>query len=168
MLSLQGTPTCRHLTHATDRSHHNQELYSNDRWDDLIDLFIQTHNALLSIPNKPLLNIALSAGLSALKTPSCHSKSKNGSSSSIVTAHASSSCPICSKELNSLARNVPYALHTSSKVDHDTIILPNSRVYGRAALVTYAKKIGLPDGMVKDMVTGEIFPLDEVEKVFLS
>jgi macrophage erythroblast attacher len=42
-------------------------------WDRLAQMFVQTHHELLSIPQSPLLHIALAAGLSALKTPACHS-----------------------------------------------------------------------------------------------
>ncbi len=48
----------------------SQDLYSESRWDELAKLFVETHNSLLSLPSAPLLHIALSAGLSALKTPS--------------------------------------------------------------------------------------------------
>lgn len=146
-----------------------QWLYSADRWDDLAKLFVEAHNSLYSIPTVPLLHIALSAGLSALKTPSCHSShlasSASPSNSSSIT---SSVCPICSTELNDLARNVPYAHHTSSHVDPDAVLLPNSRVYGRAKLEDYARKAGLEKGQIKDLVTGEVFPMDSAQKVYIS
>jgi macrophage erythroblast attacher len=37
-------------------------------------MFLSTHHTLFSIPHRPLLQVALTAGLSALKTPACHSK----------------------------------------------------------------------------------------------
>jgi macrophage erythroblast attacher len=146
-----------------------QWLYSANRWEDLAKLFVETHNSLLSIPAIPLLHTALSAGLSALKTPSCHSShlasSATPSTSSSIT---SSVCPICSTELNELARNVPYAHHTSSHVDPDAVLLPNSRVYGKAKLEDYSRKAGLEKGTVKDLVTGEVFPIDSAQKVYIS
>jgi macrophage erythroblast attacher len=129
---------------------------------------MQTHNSLLSLPSVPLLHIAMSAGLSALKTPSCHSShlssSASPSSSSSITT---SVCPICSTELNDLARNVPYAQHTKSHVDSDAVVLPNGRVYGRSKLENYSRKAGLDDGMIKDLRTGEVYEANSMKKVYL-
>ncbi|KAI9746619.1 MAG: GID complex subunit containing RING finger motif [Claussenomyces sp. TS43310] len=146
-----------------------EELYSQSRWDDIAKLFMQTHNSLLSLPSAPLLHIALSAGLSALKTPSCHSthlsSSASPSSSSSITI---SVCPICSTELNDLARNVPYAQHTKSHVDPDARLLPNGRVYGLKKLQDYSRKAGLEEGMVKDLRTGQVFLEEGLTKVYIS
>ncbi|KFY30462.1 hypothetical protein V493_01887 [Pseudogymnoascus sp. VKM F-4281 (FW-2241)] len=126
-------------------------LYAAHRWEDLAKLFMETHNSLLSIPAVPLLHIALSAAAP--------------SSSSSIT---SSVCPICSTELNALARNVPYANHTSSRVDPDAVLLPNSRVYGRAKLEDYSRKAGLEKGFVKDLTTGMVFEIANAKKVYIS
>ncbi|OIW33884.1 hypothetical protein CONLIGDRAFT_200132 [Coniochaeta ligniaria NRRL 30616] len=135
-------------------------LYSPDRWKELADLFVHTHNGLLALPASPLLHIALSSGLSALKTPACH-----GSHSA---AKGSSVCPVCSTELNELARAVPYAHHSKSHVEHDLLLLPNGRVYGKAKLEDYAAKSGLPADNVKDLVTGDVYPQDKLKKVFIT
>ncbi|OQE32227.1 hypothetical protein PENSTE_c001G01674 [Penicillium steckii] len=105
-----------------------QTLFSTERWKYLSDLFIKTHHELLSLPSQPLLHIALSAGLSALKTPLCHSAHTSTSSNS-SSSMGSSVCPICSTELNDLARKMPYAHHSKSYVAGDSIVLPNGRVY---------------------------------------
>lgn len=136
-------------------------LYSPSRWSELASLFVQTHNNLLALPSSPLLHIALSSGLSALKTPACH-----GSAHS--TAKGSSVCPICSTELNELARSVPYAHHSKSHVEHDLMLLPNGRVYGMARLEDYAAKSGLPREIVKDLVTGDVYPQEVLKKVFIT
>lgn len=81
-------------------------LYSPSRWETLADLFTQAHNTLLSLPRIPLLHMALSSGLSALKTPACHSShpaSAAAPSHSTSLSLATSVCPICSTELNELA-----------------------------------------------------------------
>ena len=140
-------------------------LYAPSRWEKLSNLFLKTYHNLLSLPQNPPLHIALSAGLSALKTPSCHSS--HPSPSSALNAHTiptgssnntsapgtgrkisnrqaaigQSVCPICSTELNALARNVPYAQHTKSNVDDDPVVLPNGRVYGRAKLMAFQSKV---------------------------
>ncbi|KAI0377814.1 protein FYV10 [Hypomontagnella monticulosa] len=149
------------------------ELYSPARWEVLADLFTKTHNELLALPPIPLLHIALSSGLSALKTPACHSSSHAAStagppSHSTSLSLAASVCPICSTELNELARGVPYAFHSKSHVEPDLLMLPNGRAYGRARLEEYARKAGLLDGQVKDLRTGEIYGMDRLKKVYIT
>ncbi|KAF5651698.1 macrophage erythroblast attacher [Fusarium tjaetaba] len=154
------------------------DLYKPSRWADLADLFTTTHNQLLALPAVPLLHVALSSGLSALKTPACHtdpmhsSDSPSVQSTSDIAAAASSLghgvCPICSTELNELARNVPYAHHTQSHVEHDLMLLPNGSVYGRDRLEIQARKNNLPSDQVKDLRTGDIFPAESLKKVYIT
>jgi len=146
------------------------ELYSPSRWSTLAQLFMQTHNTLLSLPSVPLLHIALSAGLSALKTPSCHSSHPSQSSISPTSSSSltTSVCPICSTELNDLARNVPYAHHTKSHVESDLVLLPNGCVYGRQRLEEYSRKAGLGDDVIKDLRNGDVFSVSEMTKVYIS
>ncbi|KAL7267368.1 GID complex subunit containing RING finger motif [Rhizina undulata] len=143
-----------------------KEMYSSDRWAFLASSFISTHHNLYGLPSRPLLHIALSAGLSSLKTPSCHS-SVQPSSSSTTASVTTSLCPICSKELKELARNVPYAHHVRSTVEPDPVVLPNGRIYGRERLEELAAKIGLGGGKVRDPTTGEEWGWDKVRKVFI-
>ena len=143
-----------------------QSMYSSSRWNDLADLFVKTHHELFSLPARPLLHIALSAGLSALKTPSCHSA--YASSSSNASSSTTTVCPICSTELNELARGLPYAHHTKSYVENDPVVLPNGRIYGRDRLMQMSAKLGLENGEVKDPTTGEIFEGTKVRKVYIS
>lgn len=146
------------------------DLYRASRWVELADLFTETHNSLLALPSVPLLHIALSSGLSALKTPACHSSSHQqgipSSASSGSPGHGL--CPICSTELNELARNVPYAHHTKSHVEHDLMLLPNGRVYGKQRLEEQAAKAGLPPQIVRDLYTGDTFNADLLKKVYIS
>lgn len=138
------------------------DLYDDYRWTQLAELFTETHNNLLALPSVPLLHIALSSGLSALKTPACHANSEAAS----TIGHGV--CPICSTELNELARNVPYAHHTKSHVEHDLMLLPNSHVYGKERLDEQALKAGLPPGIVKDQRTGETYPVEDLKKVYIT
>ncbi|TVY63180.1 Protein FYV10 [Fusarium oxysporum f. sp. cubense] len=154
------------------------DLYKPSRWADLANLFTATHNQLLALPAVPLLHVALSSGLSALKTPACHtdpmhsSDSPSAQSTSDIAAAASTLghgvCPICSTELNELARNVPYAHHTQSHVEHDLRLLPNGSVYGRDRLEIQARKNNLPSDQVKDLRTGDIFPVESLKKVYIT
>jgi macrophage erythroblast attacher len=146
-------------------------MFSSNRWHQLSTLFITTHHNLMSLPTRPLLHIALSAGLSALKTPACHSR--YASSSSNPHSSTAKVCPICSTELNELARNVPYAHHTKSYVENDPIVLPNGRIYGRERLEDLQRKLvggagEVSGGKVRDPTTGEVFQWDKVKKVYIS
>lgn len=143
-------------------------LYSPSRWNHLAALFLTTHHSLYSLPPRPLLYIALSAGLSALKTPACHSAYT--SSSANASSSTTTVCPICSTELNELARNVPYAHHTKSIVENDPVVLPNGRVYGSDRLKAFNKKVGTEAGWVKDPVgglNGDAWRESEVRKVYI-
>lgn len=173
------------------------DLYKPSRWTDLADIFTTTHNQLLALPAVPLLHVALSSGLSALKTPACHASSKpsKGSSSSSPSSSSSAAaaaaagpgasssspdpalaavtlshgvCPICSTELNALARNVPYAHHTKSHVENDLRLLPNGCVYGKESLESQARKSGLLKGEIKDLRTGDTYPVDSLKKVYIT
>ncbi|KAI4095577.1 MAG: hypothetical protein LQ348_000263 [Seirophora lacunosa] len=141
-------------------------MYSSSRWDFLSNLFVKTHHELFSLPSRPLMHIALSAGLSALKTPSCHSM--YASSSSNASSTTTTVCPICSTELNELARNLRHVQHNKSSVEHDPIVLPNGRVYGRERLLEMSSKVGLEEGKVKDPTTSEVFDASQIRKVFIS
>lgn len=167
------------------------EYFSPNRWSTLSQLFVETHHQLFNLPARPLLHVALSAGLSALKTPACHSD-QNPTSAANPDEHAkfasashsgigASLCPICSTELNELARNLPYAHHTKSSVENDPLMLPNGRVYGRDRLVELMskdqrvkqaalskrdpKKIDTP---VVDPVTGTRYNWDNLKKVYIT
>ncbi|KAL5611891.1 hypothetical protein BROUX41_000540 [Berkeleyomyces rouxiae] len=48
------------------------ETWSPSRWTELCTIFTRAFHTLYGIHSKPLLHVALSAGLSALKTPRCH------------------------------------------------------------------------------------------------
>ena len=148
-----------------------------------------------------MLHIALSAGLSALKTPTCHSihntlqqrhqtpntshnnnnnnnnnnsnnsnNNNNNNSGTVQTLTGSPVCPICSTELNELARNVPYAHHTKSYMEEDPVVLPNGRVFGRERLRVLNEKLGVKKGRVRDPTdgTGEEWGEGELKKVYIS
>lgn len=142
------------------------ELYRPSRWTDLADLFTDVHHTLLALPSAPLLHVALTSGLSALKTPACHSTAAADGKAPSTFGHGV--CPICSIELNDLARNVPYAHHTKSHVEHDLLLLPNGRVYGKARIDDQGKKSGLPWNLVKDPQTGEVYPAEDAKKVYIT
>ncbi|KAK4546795.1 hypothetical protein LTR36_001527 [Oleoguttula mirabilis] len=141
-------------------------MYSRTRYPHLAHLFLQTHHDLFALPAQPLLHTALAAGLSALKTPTCHS------AHAVAVANLSGTpvCPICSTELNDLARNVPYAHQTKSYMEDDPVVLPNGRVFGRERLRVLNEKVGTGRGMVRDPteVGGVVWEEGVVRKVFIS
>ena len=141
-------------------------MYSQSQWDYLANLFVKTHHELFALPEQPLLHVAVSAGLSALKTPACHSK--YASSSSNASSSTTTVCPICSTELNELARGLRHVQHNKSSVEHDPVVLPNGRVYGRDRLLEMSAKSGLEEGKVKDPTTSEIYNAAFIRKVFFS
>ncbi|KAM0695512.1 hypothetical protein Q7P36_005872 [Cladosporium allicinum] len=145
-----------------------QTLYSRDRYDELSTMFVHTHQELFSLPPIPLLQIALSAGLSALKTPACHSQHALA-----VTANTGAPvCPICSTELNELAKSVPYAHHTTSSMEDDPVMLPNGRVFGRERLQLLNEKLGVRKGRYRDPTKlgeqDDEWDESKVRKVFIS
>ena len=161
---------------ATTKTAPYVSMFSAERWQKLSELFVQTQLSLLSLPFRPSLHVALSAGLSALKTPACHSQYNPASSSTpgeATLSNMTSLCPICSMELNELAREVPYAHHTKSYVENDPIVLPNGRIYGRERLEELQRKLAggvgeIGDDQVRDPATGDIFSWSEVRKVYIS
>ena len=81
-------------------------------------------------------------------------------------------------ELNDLARNVPYAHHTTSSVEPDPVVLPNNRIYGKGRLEDLQRKLAMAgggvdsieigkEGDVVDPTTGEKFSWPEVKKVYI-
>ncbi|KAI7539198.1 hypothetical protein KC343_g17453, partial [Hortaea werneckii] len=106
---------------------------------------------------------------SALKTPTCHSI--HAAQPSTLTG--SPVCPICSTELNELAKGVPYAHHTKSYMEDDSVVLPNGRVFGRERLKLLNEKLGTKKGRVRDPtegLNGEEWAWEDgiVRKVYIS
>jgi macrophage erythroblast attacher len=140
-------------------------MYAQESWQKLASSFVLAHHTLYNVPAAPLLHIALSAGLSALKTPSCYSNVPRPPMN-FYSDIPTSLCPICSPELNALARNVPYAQHVRNIVD-DPVALPNGRVYSQANLEAWGKKQGVNPGKVRDPLTLEEWDISALRKVYV-
>jgi macrophage erythroblast attacher len=140
-------------------------MYALESWEKLANSFVLAHHTLYNVPAAPLLHIALSAGLSALKTPSCYSNVPRPAIN-FFSDVSSSLCPICSPELNALARNVPYAQHVRNVVE-DPVALPNGRVYSQLNLEAWGGKQGVPRDVVRDPLTLEECDKNAVRKVFV-
>lgn len=48
------------------------------------------------------------------------------------------------------------------------MLLPNGSVYGRDRLEIQARKNNLPSDQVKDLRTGDIFPVESLKKVYIT
>jgi macrophage erythroblast attacher len=94
----------------------------------------------------------------------------SGETATGATSLTTAVCPICSEELNQLATRVPFAHHTKSNVEHDPVVLPNGRIYGRERLMRLNEKLGTPEGFVRDPVdiSKPPFRWEEVSKVYIS
>jgi macrophage erythroblast attacher len=77
-------------------------------------------------------------------------------------------CPICSVELNDMAKDVPFAHHSKSNFESESVVLPNGRIYGSNRLLSLNEKLGTPSGFVRDpMETTKQFQWNQVRKVFI-
>ncbi|KAI9653375.1 MAG: GID complex subunit containing RING finger motif [Alyxoria varia] len=155
--------------------------FSPDRWRHLSALFLRNYQQLISLPRQSPLHCALSAGLSALKTPSCHSEHPATWGDRPAT-YGTSVCPICSEELNYLALKVPYAHHSQSNIETDPVMLPNGRVYGMERLLRFQEmrtgdqsgkqfKVsadGELEGWFVDPIDKEAYLGREIQKVFVT
>lgn len=106
------------------------QLYSADRWRDLVAEFRRDSFALHSLPAQPALALVLQAGLSALKTPQC-----------TLPSCQSANCPVCQPDtFGALAAPLPFSHHTNSTLvcritgklmdeSNPPLVLPNGSVY---------------------------------------
>ncbi|KAK7205536.1 CTLH/CRA C-terminal to lish motif domain-containing protein [Myxozyma melibiosi] len=150
---------------GSDQESPYQDLFSAERWNHLAETFVSTHHLMHGITMPSLLQITLSAGLSALKTPSC--KAENHPIT-FVSNYNSSLCPICSPELSELSKSLPYAHHVRSMVDPEPVMLPNGRIYGHQTLMDFAANAGLPAGRVRDPTTGDEWDEKVLRRVYPS
>lgn len=151
-----------------------KELYSNERWTKLANLFVTTFYELNGIPAQSKLIENLAGGISSLKTYSCRKPRTeedvllNGLDETPVDLSKGHMCPICSFEFNGITSPLPYALHVRCHLDTDPVVLPNGRVYGRAKLIEYSQKAGVSRDKIADPTTREIFEFSEMKIIYPS
>jgi macrophage erythroblast attacher len=108
-----------------------QELLNENRWTYLIELFKQDNYKIHQLPEQSSFVAILQAGLSAIKTPTCYRK---------VTSVKNQNCPVCHPSFNVIARPLPYAYCSNSKLicacsgdpmneNNLPMMLPNGYVY---------------------------------------
>ncbi|KAF9262166.1 hypothetical protein L218DRAFT_960559 [Marasmius fiardii PR-910] len=151
-----------------------KRLYDPIRWENLVKSFRSSIYSLNLLPNEPLLNLSLYAGLASLKLLACYDQSTK-----------KIDCPVCDMEsssgsqglgLGKLAEDVPLSHHANSTIvcqitgkimdeDNMPMAFPNGYVYSREALEEMAAKGG---GTVTCPRTGETCEYVKLRKVFIS
>lgn len=145
---------------------HYKILFDEKRWDNLIEEFRQENYRLFQLASQSIFTVALQAGLSALKTPQCYSENNE---------NRNPGCPVCHKQLNKLAENLPFAHCSQSRLychisglplneNNQPMMLPNGHVYGEQALERMARE---NEGQIICPKTKEIFPFKKLDKVFV-
>ncbi|XP_072026731.1 E3 ubiquitin-protein transferase MAEA-like [Amphiura filiformis] len=141
-----------------------REMLDGNRWQHLVDQFREENYKLYQLNSTPVLTLTLEAGLASMKTPHCYNE---------ITKNAD--CPVCSKNLNELARNLPFAHCAQSRLvcsisgqimnEHNPpMMLPNGFVYGEGSLTVMAAE---NDGKVVCPKTKDEYALDQLDKVFI-
>ncbi|ORY80021.1 CTLH/CRA C-terminal to lish motif domain-domain-containing protein [Protomyces lactucae-debilis] len=191
----QINAVCALLCHRPDTTlEPYRTLYAADQWHVLAALFVQTHHDLYNIPVHAPLEIALSSGMAALKTPACAEALKHHKTQPLTldtwlvdagqaqgnpktnTRHV---CPICSPELLQLSASVPIAKAARSHLvdvldpegvlegENVPVVLPSGRLYGLQSLRAYCTRHGIAADKVVDPATGETFDAATVRKAFV-
>jgi len=143
-----------------------QEMFQDERWEELINQFQQENNRVHLLPPCSLLSICTQAGLSSFKTQFCYGPKE----------YRSKECPVCVDTIGKLAGPLPSSLRTNSCVrclitsepfdgeDYAPLVLPNGRIYSKKALEQMALE---GNGLVKDPATGQTFPFEQTKKAFI-
>ncbi|CAK1594345.1 unnamed protein product [Parnassius mnemosyne] len=140
-----------------------RSLLAGGRWRALVAQFRAEHARLLHPARLPALPAALQLGLAALNTPQCAGGSAQAAG-----------CPACCAPLSALARTLPHAHCSHSRlvcrISHEPLnehnqpmALPNGQVYGEKALKEMMKE----HGSIICPKTKEVFCMKRVEKVYV-
>ncbi|PSC75906.1 macrophage erythroblast attacher [Micractinium conductrix] len=140
------------------------QLFDDERWAELVDLFHQELYRLNFLPPTSLLSIHLQAGLSALKTPLS------------LGERCCREDPLHLPAFRTLAAGLPFAKHVHSKLicaitgeimdEHNPpAALPNGYVYSQRALAAMAAANG---GRITCPRTGFTCDASELRRVYIS
>uniref|UniRef100_T1J0Z8 E3 ubiquitin-protein transferase MAEA n=1 Tax=Strigamia maritima TaxID=126957 RepID=T1J0Z8_STRMM len=153
--------------YSTDISPY-RELLDESRWQMLVQQFRHENFKLYQLSAQCVFSVALQAGLSALKTPVISHCYK-------TVQDRNTDCPVCSPPLNELAKSLPYAHCSQSRLvcyisgqplneNNHPLMLPNGYIYGENSLHTMAIE---NDGRIVCPRTKEVFTIKDAEKVFV-
>lgn len=145
------------------------DLLDAKRWSALSELFLKEYYSMYGISHLDPLLMYLSLGISTLKTKEClHEPVFSNSESTELDEYIHqgvlcNTCPVCSSEFAPIARDLPYAHHTQSKLFENPIMLPNGNIYDMKKLKTLAVTLArqnlypLKDYEVMDPVDKQVF-----------
>jgi len=142
------------------------KLLDDKQWDLLIEQFRQENYKIHQLNSYSVFQVCLQAGLSALKTPNCYSKGDD---------KRNSDCPVCTVPLNTLAKPLPNAHSSHSRLIcsisgepmnecNPPLMFPNGHCYGQNAIQLNCAENG---GKFICPSTGDVFRPEEAEKVFV-
>lgn len=149
------------------------DLLDEKRWSTLNDSFTKEYYSMYGISHQEPLLMYLSLGISALKTKECVNhrvviSSDNEKLDSFIDENVlTSNCPVCSEEFAPIAKNLPYAHHTESKLFENPVMLPNGNIYDAKKLKLLATTLNrknlcsLDDGKVMDPIDKNIYSESE-------
>ncbi|CAF3873690.1 unnamed protein product [Rotaria sordida] len=140
-----------------------QILLDENRWTKLIEQFRLDMFKLNQMGQQSKFTAVLQSGLSALKTPTCFDK---------VSSVKNPNCPVCNVHLKTIAKVLPYAHCSVSKLicaqsrepineSNPALMLPNGYVYGSKTLQAMA---AVNNGQVICPRTKETYDLTQAEK----
>ena len=143
-----------------------RSLFDPKRWFQLVRQFREDNFRLYNLSATSVFAMTLQCGLSALKTPHCYKKKRDD---------RNPDCPVCNNYLNQLAKPLPVAHCSQSKLicqlsgqplnEHNQpLMLPNGNVYGENALKKMAEE---NDGQITCIRSKEVFNYSQLEKVFV-
>ncbi|CAI2373316.1 unnamed protein product [Moneuplotes crassus] len=116
------------------------ELFSDEKWESLVDMFIEESCKIYSLTKTPMLMKCMSIGCCLLKTIFCSDDE-----------FFNESCPTCSLSFRKICSEVPFVQksHTSlicrisgklMDENNPPLMLPNSHIYSEKALKEQAKE----------------------------
>ncbi|KAF8001140.1 hypothetical protein HF325_004929 [Metschnikowia pulcherrima] len=181
-------------TKAIEMECHSQR-FSQHHWRGLSECFTKDYTKVYGISKEYPLLVYLSAGLSSLKTKSCFCNQENtvfdakehnniienldsnslrdlalrGPNQYYKLLRKINQCPVCSPELYSLSRKLPFAQLITS-IYNNPFKLPNGNIYPFDKLLNPSGKLErenlVHNGKVRDPLTHEIFFVDDCSRVF--
>ena len=117
------------IVNKRDQFREYDDLFDDNRWTQLQDLFKKEMMAVYSLTTADPLMISLMSGLASIKTPLCDRKDTKNDD-----------CPTCQPMFNQLVKDLPYSHRahsslvcriTSKMIDehNPAVCLPNGQVY---------------------------------------
>lgn len=152
------------------------DLLDSRRWHTLNELFTKEYYLMYGISHSEPLLMYLSLGISTLKTRECLHKKEIPASDKLALDNylerdvLATTCPVCTDEFASIAKDLPYAHHTQSKLFENPVMLPNGNIYDAkklkslAAALNNASLANLKDSEVMDPIDKKIYS----EKEFIT